>query len=226
MAMNFNEYAKQNGASILLMDEDLKLEKVAGDEVVFYGSVYGSPFKEIPDSAFTSEPGYRTWCWKTTGMMPAKRNPAVFDQYIRPRMIEAVVREPLTGLEDGSVIGDMVLSVLLYHYVSGKARNFDCDEENKELTRSEWCFVETRPESTCGPEFFLKITGLAERLTDLSRQGHTEVRFERKPVCKWLAKNGRQCGREASPNRVRSTYAIPVTLIEGWGEHARNSGRG
>ena len=211
--MSFNEFAKQNGASILHMDELLTLQKTTGEEVVFFGSVYESPFTEMPENALTSENEYRKWCWKTTGIMPKKRTAAQFDDYVRPKMIEAVGREPLTGLEDGAVIADMILPVLSNKLRNG-ARDLDDPDQPKELDSHEWVFLETRPESKCGKEFYLKITGLAEHLSEQSRHGWTEVRFERKPVCKWLAKHGRQYGAKSSPNRVRSAYALPIPLIE------------
>ena len=95
MTANYNEFAQDNGASILYLDENLILQKEVREEIVFWGSIYGSKFVEMPDHAFTSESAYRTWCWKTTGMMPEKRTPREFDKYMRPRMEKAAVRQGL-----------------------------------------------------------------------------------------------------------------------------------
>ena len=88
----FNKFAMDNGASPLHLDENLILQKESREEIIFWGSVYGSEFIEMPDNAFTSEPAYRTWCWKTTGMMPKKKGTVGFDDYIRTKMLEATIK--------------------------------------------------------------------------------------------------------------------------------------
>src|SRR5215510_7808432 len=104
----FNEFAKNNGASALHVDENLILQKELKEEIVFWGSVYGSEFVEMPDNALTSENEYRKWCWKTTGMMPEKRSPKEFDKYVRPRMLEAQTRATLAGMEYGGNVDDAI----------------------------------------------------------------------------------------------------------------------
>jgi hypothetical protein len=112
MTMNFNEFAQQNGASILHLDENLILQKEIREETIFWGSVYGSEFVEMPEKAFTSESAYRTWCLKTTGMMPGKRTPTKFDKYIRPPIEKATIREILPGTEYGVEVEEAIEDAL------------------------------------------------------------------------------------------------------------------
>ena len=97
---------------VLHLDENLILQKELKEETVFWGSVYGSEFVEVPDTAFTSEVAYRTWCWKATGMMPEKRGSNPFDKYIRAKMIEASVRPTLPGSEYGAEVDDAIECLL------------------------------------------------------------------------------------------------------------------
>jgi hypothetical protein len=106
--MNYNDYVKQNGGSVLHLDEMLVLQKEIREETVFWGSVYGSAFVEMPEKAFTSEAAYRTWCWKTTGLMPEKRTPTEFDKYFRPIIFAATERLTLAGTEYGVEVEDAI----------------------------------------------------------------------------------------------------------------------
>src|SRR5262249_37620060 len=111
-AEKFNQFAQERGASTLYIDENLILQKELKEEIVFWGSVYGSAFVEMPDNALTSENEYRKWCWKTTGMMPEKRSAKEFDKYVRPRMLDAQVRATLAGMEYGAHIDDVIEEIL------------------------------------------------------------------------------------------------------------------
>jgi hypothetical protein len=50
----FNQFAQQNGASVLHQDENLILQKELKEETVYWGSVYGCDFVEMPDTVPTS----------------------------------------------------------------------------------------------------------------------------------------------------------------------------
>jgi hypothetical protein len=40
-----------------------------------------------------------------------------------------------------------------------------------------------------------------------------EVKLERKAIVNWLKENGKYYNREASPNRVKSAYALRLSFI-------------
>jgi hypothetical protein len=206
----FNEFAQQNGGSILHLDEELILQKEVREEIIFWGSVYKSEFVEMPDSAFTSETAYRTWCWKITGMMPEKRSAKEFDKYIRPRMEAATVRASLPGTEYGAEVDAAIEGVLGTHVRNPK--NLD---EGAEWARGDLVWLET-VDANRGIEVIIRIKGLMQRINTWEASGGTEGKIKRKDVCKRLVHYGRQVGdRECGVNRLRCTYALPRSFLEG-----------
>ena len=135
---NYNEFAQDNGASILYLDENLILQKEVREEIVFWGSIYGSKFVEMPDHAFTSKSAYRTWCWKTTGMMPEKRTPREFDKYMRPRMEKAAVRQGLPGTEYGIEVDEAIEGALAF-----AIRNPPNLDNGGAVSPGDWVWLET-----------------------------------------------------------------------------------
>jgi hypothetical protein len=208
-AEKFNQFAQERGASTLYIDENLILQKELKEEIVFWGSAYGSAFVEMPDNALTSENEYRKWCWKTTGMMPEKRSAKEFDKYVRPRMLDAEVRETLAGMEYGGNVDDAIEEILL-RYV----RNIKSVDKGWEWDGSVmWC--ETVDENR-GEEVIVRVKGLMRRINTLQSAGQTEGKIKRSDVCKRLLHYGRQvAGREASVNRLRCAYALPLEFLQG-----------
>jgi hypothetical protein len=207
----FNQFVQGNGGNVLYLDENLILQKELREETVFWGSVYGSAFVPMPDTAFTSESAYRTWCWKITGMMPAKRVPAVFDQYIRPKMLAAEVRPTLPGTEFGIEIEEAIEHI--FGYARGGLRDLD------ELGAGAWSksmllWVETIPGSGNGKELIIKINELMKRILEMESHGNTHCKIKRTDVCQRLVRYGRQVAdRNGSINRLRSTYALPIVIL-------------
>jgi hypothetical protein len=206
----FNEFAKQNGGSILHLDEDLILQKEVREEIIFWGSVYNSEFVEMPDSAFTSETAYRTWCWKTTGMMPPKRGTNAFDKYMRERMAGAATRASLPGTEYGAEVDAAIEGVL-----STYTRNLKNLDEGAEWTRGDaGVWLET-VDADRGIEVIIRIKWLMQKINTWESSGDTEGKVKRKDVCKRLVHYGRQVGdRECGVNRLRCTYALPRSFLE------------
>jgi hypothetical protein len=216
-ADKFNKFAQENGASVLYLDENLQLQYENREEVVFWGSVYGSDFREMPDNALTSENEYRKWCWKTTKMMPKRRTAAVFDDYVRPRMMQASVRETLAGTEYGAEIDDAVEAVLGFY------RGCKDLDDGGEWSKGDWIWIETLPDSKCGAEVIIKIKGLMEKINARESIGLTEGKIKRKDVCKRLVHYGRQVDdRGGSINRLRNAYALPARLLYYGFEAAEN----
>jgi hypothetical protein len=211
MSVDFNAFAKKNNASVLQFDEELVLQKEQREEIIFWGSAYGSEFVEMPDNAFTSEPAYRTWCWKTTGLMPRKRTPQVFDDYIRPRMEAAEVRKSLAGTEYGIEVDDAIEGAVATFI--NRIKNLDSGGDWQRGDAGMW--VETVDESR-GLEVVIRIKWLMERINLRESVGNTEGKIKRKDVCKRLVRYGRQIGdRGASINRHRSAYALPLEFLDG-----------
>jgi hypothetical protein len=209
-AEKFNQFAQEHGASALVTDENLILQKELKEEIVFWGSVYGSDFVEMPDHAFTSEAAYRTWCWKTTGMMPAKRSPGEFDKYIRPRMLDAETRGTLVGMEYGVQIDDAIEEIL-GRYI----RDIKSVDNGWEWIPGTVMWCETVDENR-GEEVIVRIKELMRRISTLQSVGVTEGKIKRGDVCKRLVHYGRQvAGRGASVNRLRCAYALPLEFLEG-----------
>ena len=210
-AEKFNQFAKDNGASVLHLDENLILQKELREETIFWGSVYRSDFVEMPDAAFTSESAYRTWCWKTTGMMPRKRLASVFDDYIRPKMIEATVRPTLAGTEYGIEIEDAIEHIFGYSRSGVK----DLDAEGVGVwSKGLLLWVETLPDSGKGKELVIKINELMRRINAMESHGATQGKIKRKDVCQRLVHYGRQVAdRNGSVNPLRSTYALPIDVL-------------
>jgi hypothetical protein len=210
-AEKFNQFAQQNGATTLHLDENLVLQKELKEEIVFWGSIYGSEFVEMPDNAFTSEAAYRKWCWKTSGMMPAKRTPTEFDKYIRPKMLEATVRQSLPGTEFGAEVDDAIEEVLLFF--TRNCKNVDAGAVWENGDHGVW--FETLDKSR-GPEIIVKIKWLMRKINDREAGGNTEGKIKRKLVCKRLVHYGRQVDdRGGTVNRLRSAYALPIAFLEG-----------
>jgi hypothetical protein len=208
-ADKFNQFAQQNGASVLYLDENLVMQYEDKEEIIFWGSVYGSEFREMPDNALTSENEYRKWCWKTAKMMPKRRTAAVFDDYVRPRMINATVRETLPGTEYGAEI-DAAIDLVLGPY----RRNFKDLDNGAELLPGDWVWVETLPDSKCGQEAIIRINGLMRVIGHKEAVGITEGKIRRKDVCKRLVYWGRRVDdRGGAVNRLRCAYALPAKLL-------------
>jgi hypothetical protein len=204
----FKGFAEKNGGSALYLDEELVLQKEVREEVIFWGSVYGSRFVEMPDNSLTSESAYRTWCWKTSGMMPEKRNTREFDKYIRPRMEAAEVRESLPGTEYGAEVDAAIEDVLRAY-----CKSLVCIDDGEEIKIND-IWLETLDEKR-GLEVVLKIKWLMKRINERESYGNTEGKIKRKDVCKRLVYWGRKVGdREASINRHRSAYALPLACLE------------
>jgi hypothetical protein len=205
----FNQFVHQNGGSVLYLDENLVLQKEVREEIVFWGSVYQHEFVEMPDNALTSEGEYRKWCWKHTGFMPKKRTPAVFDDYIRPKMMEAVERVSLPGTEYGVEVEDAI--ELATETRRLKAKDLDAGDE----WSGEWLWVETLDERM-GQEVVIRLKGLMKVLLGMESVGTTEGKIKRRDVCRCLIKYGRQvAGRDASVNRLRCAYALPIGFLDG-----------
>jgi hypothetical protein len=179
-AEKFNQFAQERGASTLYIDENLILQKELKEEIVFWGSVYGSAIVEMPDNALTSENEYRKWCWKTTGMMPEKRSAKEFDKYVRPRMLEAKVRATLAGMEYGAHIDDVIEEVL-----SRYVRNIKSVNNGWEWMPGTVMWCETVDESR-GEEVIIRIKELMKRINHVQSTGITEGRIKRGEVCKRL----------------------------------------
>jgi hypothetical protein len=210
-AIKFNDFAAKHGASLLHVDENLILQKEIREEVVFWGSVYDSDFVEMPDSAFTSEAAYRTWCWKTTGIMPEKRaSPREFDKYIRTKMIEATTREVLPGTEYGAEVESVIEEILLFNLKWIVSRPEGCDWKE-----GDWVWIETIDESR-GEEIIIRIKPFMQKINIWEARGNTEGKIKRRDVCKRLVHYGRKVDdREGSVNRLRSAYALPEAFREG-----------
>jgi hypothetical protein len=216
-AEKFNQFAQERGASTLYMDENLILQKELKQEIVFWGSVYGSAFVEMPDNALTSENEYRKWCWKTTGMMPEKRSAKEFDKYVRPRMLDARVRATLAGMEYGAHIDDVIEDSLYPHL-----RNIKSVDNGWEWAPGEMVWCETIDKSR-GEEVIIRIKELMKRVSLRESTGVTEGKIRRGDVCKRLVHYGRQVGgRDASVNRWRCAYALPIEFLEGGFEALEN----
>jgi hypothetical protein len=209
----FNQFAQQNGASVLYQDENLVMQKELKQEIVYWGSVYGSEFVEMPDNVPTSEPAYRTWCWKSmgTGMMPAKRSPTEFDKYIRPKMLAASARPTLAGTEYGAEVEDAMDSI--FEYSRGIAKDLD-EKGVGAWFRGDMLLVETLPDSTNGKELIIKIKPFMRKINTFESFGKTQGHIKRSDVCKRLAHYGRQiAGRDASVERLRCAYALPIEVL-------------
>jgi hypothetical protein len=165
----FNQFVHQNSGSVLYLDENLILEKELRQEIIFWGSIYGGEFREMPENAVTSENEYRKWCWKTTGFMPKRRTAGVFDDYIRPRMVSATARAVLPGTDYGAEVDDAIEVVLKIH--SRNCKNLDTGGV---WEQGDWVWVETLPDSTCGQEAIIRIQGLMRRLGYRESIGQTE----------------------------------------------------
>ena len=208
-AEQFNRFAKDNGANVLYLDENLVLQKEMREEIVFWGSVYGSDIVEMPDNALTSENEYRKWCWKLTGMMPAKRSPAEFDKYIRPKMLDAVERVSLPGTEYGVEVEMAIKEATGTRRL--KAKDLDAGDV---LPPDDWLWLETLDERR-GQEVIIRINGLMKILMTQEWVGNTEGKVKRRDVCKCLVRYGRQvAGRDASVNRLRCSYALPIEFLD------------
>jgi hypothetical protein len=205
------QFAAQHGASFLLVDEDLMLEKEIREEVAFWGSVYGSEFVEMPDAAFTSEPAYRTWCWKTTGIMPKKRNSTRdFDEYIRSKMLQATTREVLPGMEYGAEVDDAIERSLELYLGTAMSR-----KDGPWYQPGDWVWLEDLDEGY-GEEIIIRINPLLRQVNKREAIGHTQGKIKRRDVVKRLMHYGRKVGdRDASMNRLRSSYALPKEFLEG-----------
>jgi hypothetical protein len=205
---DFNQFATRNGASILHLDEDLQLEKELREEIVFWGSVYKGRFVEMPDEAFTSEAAYRRWCLKTAGMMPAKRSPGEFDKYIRPRIEGAKVRQVAPGSEYGAATDEIIEQLVMMR----KRQMLDVDDEDD--VTGQWVWKETI-EKARGKEVVIKIKGIMRSISQFQSAGMTEEKITRRKVIERLLHYGRQVGdRQASVNRHRSAYALPIKFLE------------
>jgi hypothetical protein len=209
----FNQFAQQNGGSVLHQDENLILQKELKEELVFWGSVYGSDFVEMPDTAFTSEAAYRTWCWKTTGMMPEKKGNA-FDKYIRTKMLEATVRPTLPGTEYGAEVED-AMERLLELGRNAERANIDLDEAGAgRWSRGMSYWIETLPDSGNGQELIIRVKPFMRQLNYMESRGSTQGHILRREVCKRLAHYGRQIsGRDGSVERYRCAYALPLAVL-------------
>jgi hypothetical protein len=173
-AEKFNQFAQERGASTLYIDENLILQKELKEEIVFWGSVYGSAFVEMPDNALTSENEYRKWCWKTTGMMPEKRSAKEFDKYIRPRMLDAETRATLAGTEYGSEVDDTIEQTLTLLVKNP----YDVDK-GWEWTPGVVLWVET-VDGKRGQEVIIRIKELMRKINAREAVGNTEGKIKRK----------------------------------------------
>jgi hypothetical protein len=212
MGDDYEDMVKKYGASILGRDENLKLEKENRREVIFWGSVYGSEFSQMPDTALTSEAEYRKWCWKKTGMMPEKRGPAPFDKYVRSCMVMAATREVMPGGEYGVEVEDAIEEVLAIQMKSIKCLNAENWEQRY---TGETVWVET-VDPDRGEEIIVRINKLMKLVNTRESFGNTQGKFTRRDVIERVVYYGRQvAGREGSINRLRCTYALPITYLEG-----------
>jgi len=124
-------------------------------------------------------------------------------------MLDAEVRETLAGMEYGGNVDDAIEEILL-RYV----RNIKSVDKGWEWDGSVmWC--ETVDENR-GEEVIVRVKGLMRRINTLQSAGQTEGKIKRLDVCKRLLHYGRQvAGREASVNRLRCAYALPIEFLEG-----------
>jgi hypothetical protein len=210
----FNQFAQQHGASILHQEESLILQKELGEEIAFWGSVYGSEFVEMPENALTSENEYRKWCWKHTGMMPEKRTPKEFDKYIRPRMIEATIRPILAGSEYGIEIEDAIEAIFELHQHEKAVPDLD-EEGAGRWSRGLMFWFETLPDSVNGAELIIKIKPLMRLLNTRESVGLTQGKIRRKDVLKRLAYYGRQVDDRNGGVERRLTVALRSTPRHG-----------
>jgi hypothetical protein len=209
----FNQFAQQHGAKREVWDENLKFKYQSKSLRVYKASVYGSDFLDFPPKALTSEVQYQQWCALVAGMMPPKRG-RDFLNFMNNRLLDAEEEAIPPNTEEGVEVARVVLTIL-----KNKCRNcrdFDCEQEEWGLIPGEWVFVETAKDSSCGKEVFIRFEGLMACVLDEVAMGCTETKMTRKEIVDWLLAHGRHLGRDASPNRVRSAYAIPFSLVEGF----------
>lgn len=208
----FNEFAKKHGAKKEVWDENLMFKYQNRSLREYTASIYGMPFLEFPEEAFTSEPVYLRWCIKVSGMMPPDRK-GQFKQFMRERLIDAEEEDIPPDTEEGAEIRAIVLTILKKE-LNGRCRDFDQPQENQELEPGEWVFCETVMESKCGAELFIKYEGLKARITHFIALNSLEIRPNRREVTKWLRANGRYYDKKASVNRHRCAYVLPYEMVE------------
>ena len=150
-------------------------------------------------------------------MMPEKRSAKEFDKYVRPRMLEAKVRATLAGMEYGAAIDDVIEEVL-----SRYTRNVKSVDQGWEWMPGTVMWCETVDKGR-GEEVIIRIKELMKRINHVQSTGLTEGRIKRGDVCKRLVHYGRQVdGRDASVNRWRCAYALPMGFLEGGFEVLEN----
>jgi hypothetical protein len=218
-ASRFNQFAAQNGATDLNMDENLILQFEDKHQRIYWASVYGSNFCKITKgSFFTNQNAYREFCIAVAGMMPKKRTGNDFDGYIRERLLTATIKETLPGMEEGAIVGHAVFSAIARFHK--RVCDYDDDERtvNTNVARGDPVFFETRPEGPGYKEMFVRINYMMDSITLLQSLAQFERKINREEVCEWLVLNGRKPypATGVSPRRLRSTYPIPYSLFLQW----------
>jgi hypothetical protein len=209
---DINEFIKQNGGSVLNMDEALALQKEFREgDIIFWGKVYMmEDFVELPDDGLTSEATYRKWCLKVSGFSPEKRTPTEFSKYVRPIIFAAPPREIMPGCEYGAEVDAAIEDALSSHIRTIKNIN-----NGWEYVSGTMAWVETLDESR-GPEIIIKIKTLMSKINQFESAGHTEGKIKRRDVGKRLLYYGRGIAdRGGSVNRLRSAYALSIVYLEG-----------
>jgi hypothetical protein len=75
-----------------------------------------------------------------------------------------------------------------------------------------------------GQEVVIKVNTLMKKINSFESVGNTEGKIKRRDVCKRLVHYGRQVGgRNASPNRLRCAYALPIEFLDGGFEALQNA---
>jgi hypothetical protein len=215
---NFNEFAKAHGAKLDVFHEDRKFRYQNKSLRYYTASIFGLPFVDFPVAAFTNQRSYQQWCVQVCGVMPSGRKAAEFEQYIQARLAEAEEVEIPPDMEEGSEVGAVILNIVKNY--THNCRDFDIKGDDPEgsdaddrLFSGEWLFVETIEGSKCGKEVFIRVRGLMAKITWENSNGNTPSKITQKEVTDWLKGHGRYYDREASKNRYRSAYVLPLKMV-------------
>jgi hypothetical protein len=207
---NVNDFIVKNGGSILNLEDDLVIEvELREKERIYWGSVYGGEYVEMPPEALVSESAYRKWCVRTSPMVPEKRPQSKFEAYIRVRIANAQVREVLPGTEYGIEVEETIDECTALPRRS--VRDVDAGAE---WSNDIWCWIETVDERI-GQEVIIKIDGLMKIISKREYFSNTEVKVVRRMVAQRLEHYGRHLGRGESRNRLRSAYVLPIEFLDG-----------
>jgi hypothetical protein len=148
--------------------------------------------------------------------VPRYRSREKFDEYIAARLAAATVKEILPGMEEGVVVGHAIFSVVGHFHK--RAADYDRDDKVMNVvSKGDPVFFETLDGGPGYKEMFFRVNYLMDGITTLQANCQFERKINREEVCEWLVQNGRgPYSRDASPNRVRSTYPVPYVLFLRW----------